>query len=185
MKLKVTVSDFLQDYPPGEIEVVANNEVMIEEAARERALEIIRNAYKNSTPGVVLAWFSVSIPEGTDIEELAEFLGRTPLNDFLGSLPSDSDCSFDILNPEPECPECPEGGHEWSSGLHSPCDTGYGRIVTMSRCVRCGMQRYHVTLCPQGKSLRKAGIPDESIEYGDPDPEWVRKYINPYYQPTY
>lgn len=89
---------------------------------------------------------------------------------------------IDIVTPEPDCPEADE--HDWTSEFEGGCaenpgcwDIGSGRMKFVSHCRHCGMQRVEISLYAPGNSLACAGVPDETVTYGDPDPEWVEEHI--------
>lgn len=91
--------------------------------------------------------------------------------------------SYDILPPVAESEECGTD-HEWSSEHCGGCDDnpgvwdiGGGRMKFISRCHRCGMKRTEISLYAHGNSTASAGVPDRTVTYSDPDPDWVREHI--------
>lgn len=89
---------------------------------------------------------------------------------------------IDIVTPEPDCPEADE--HDWTSEFEGGCsenpgcwDIGGGRMKFVSHCRHCGMERVQISLYAPGNSLACAGVPDETVTYGEPDPEWVAEHI--------
>lgn len=179
MKLNLSVRD-IGAVTEHEIDVTTPADVA--QVADDRATEIMEEAYRGEEPGPATGWYTVEVPEDVDLTELAEFLGDMTLRDFLASLPEDEDCSIDILTPEPECPEADK--HEWTREHEGGCaenpgcwDLGNGRMQYVDHCAHCGMRRERVSLYAAGNSMRSAGVPDESVEYGEPDPDWVAQYI--------
>lgn len=89
---------------------------------------------------------------------------------------------IDIVPSEPDCPESAE--HDWTREFEGGCsdnpgcwDIGGGRMKFVSHCRHCGMERVEISLYAPGNSLACAGVPDETVAYGEPDHEWVAEHI--------
>ena len=168
-----------------EYDLVITSPDDIESEAIGFSKEMLGNWYSDEKPGCVSAGFEIEFdcPENMEeLTELAEFLGDTPLKEFLDQFPLYGDCSIDILPDVPDCPEAEE--HDWTNEFENGCtenpgvwDTGNGRMKYIAHCRHCGMMRTNISLYASGNSNRSGGVPDETEEYSDPNPDWVAKYI--------